>query len=283
MKIAIDTSNTSLFHEDYRAIFHALRRHVALDPAPISSEDQVRLHENEAAWSRMLVDRIMPLLLPPEDLENPCLQVLVSDIFAEMIVRNGICGKACENWLIWEGLTKIIHVLRPETAPQLETTQDASPISRLEQFGLLATNISTSPNEKQQFNGAVNALFSMAWMLLQYAALTFSVARSVILSLMHASSLPSRNSNCTDIVTPMSSKMENNGKASPDDGSIATRSQQESSRPRPIIAMSIWSCVSLVLSLRQRMPWLSGFLSLLQWLSLHRIGQVCRVNGALDR
>ncbi|KAF2721720.1 hypothetical protein K431DRAFT_294073 [Polychaeton citri CBS 116435] len=280
---ADETSNTSIFSGDTRIIFHTLRKHVALDPPPISPEAEVILQDNEIAWSRLLVDRLMPLLLPPEDLQNPCLKVLVADIFAEMVVRNGVYGKTCESWLTWEGLTKIVYLLRPETVPSQETTKDISPVSRLEQFGLLAANPSASDSEKPQLNGVVDSILSMIWIILQYTASVFTILRSFTLSLIHASSLPARNTVVANPITPASTEVEKSRQASPDVGLEAIQSHLEPSRPRPIIAMGLWSCISVVLSVKQRMPWLSGLLSLLQTTSLNGPGRVCQANGALDR
>ncbi|KAK3106708.1 hypothetical protein LTR53_018223, partial [Teratosphaeriaceae sp. CCFEE 6253] len=84
----------------------------------------------------MLVLTVVQLVLPPEDLQNPCLSVLVTEIFSEIIVRNAVLVKASEPWLLWEGVTKLLHTLGPRPPPPKDTASSQS--SRLEQFGLLS-------------------------------------------------------------------------------------------------------------------------------------------------
>merc|ERR1711974_222344 len=51
----------------------------------------------------------------------------------------------------------------------------------------------------------------------------------------------------------------------------------------PILGMALWTCVSKLAHLQERMPWLTGTLSLMQWLLLHGPGQVCCTNSRFDR
>lgn len=78
------------------------------DPSSVLEQQQ-----NEAAWRQLLVQGTLAVLLPTEDLENACLRTLVAEVFSELILGNGIGGKACDGWLLWEALTKIIQTLRP--------------------------------------------------------------------------------------------------------------------------------------------------------------------------
>ncbi|RYZ32624.1 MAG: hypothetical protein EOP01_00570, partial [Propionibacteriaceae bacterium] len=70
------------------------------NPVPTESVPSatVEQRENESAWRQLLVQGVLAVLLPTEDLENGCLRALVAEIFAEMILGNGISGKACESW-----------------------------------------------------------------------------------------------------------------------------------------------------------------------------------------
>jgi hypothetical protein len=52
---------------------------------------------------------------------------------------------------------------------------------------------------------------------------------------------------------------------------------------RPMVSMKLWSCASQLVELDMRMPWLSGFASLLRWLALAGPGRVGDTDGALDR
>jgi hypothetical protein len=127
-------------------IYHALRPHHALTPIPDSPDELADQQENESAWCQMVVNRALALLLPYDEHQNPCLQVLVSEILSEMIFHNGICGKACEGWLIWEGVTKVIYVLRPDLVPTPQAV-DQQPVNRLKQFGLVSKDEDVSPHQ----------------------------------------------------------------------------------------------------------------------------------------
>ncbi|EGP92260.1 uncharacterized protein MYCGRDRAFT_66382 [Zymoseptoria tritici IPO323] len=194
---------------EQRRRFLTLRPHLALEPVPSDPISALAQQENETAWCMLLVNRILPLVLPPEDMLNPCLDVLVSEIFTEMIFHNGICGKACEPWLIWDGLAKLLRSMRsgygqlPDDPPSDLLKRDES-----------------------------GALF------------------------------PARDS-FEDV----------------DDDRQAFRSTER----RPIVDMNIWSCGSQISSFEQRMPWLSGLLSLMQWILLHGPGRLCCTNSRLDR
>lgn len=51
----------------------------------------------------------------------------------------------------------------------------------------------------------------------------------------------------------------------------------------PILGMTLWTCLSKLTRLQDRMPWLIGTISLVQWLLLYGPGKVCRTDSRLDR
>lgn len=97
-------------------------------------------HQNESAYRQLLVQGLLAVLLPTEDFENSCLRAVVCEILAEMILWNGIGGKACEPWLKWEATTKTLEVVQQQSmrlrALSEEKPQD--PKSRFERYGLLS-------------------------------------------------------------------------------------------------------------------------------------------------
>lgn len=222
------------------------------------------------------MNRILPHLLPPEDLRNPCLDVLVSEIFAEMIIRNGICGKVSEPWLIWDGITKAIYAARPE----LRKSPTAVPLqeSRLDRFGLLAGQIPESSVRSRKVLDRLDAVRATFWSILQAFVTTVTLLRSILLLIVQASSLPargdSRSHNCKGIAPSLPAVLSQ--KDAPD-------VQGSGSVIRPIVAIQIWACVSQILLLDQRMPWLAGLLALFQFLSIEGPGKVCCANSRLDR
>lgn len=224
----------------------------------------------------MVVNRALALLLPHEEHQNPCLQVLVSEILSEMIFHNGICGKASESWLIWEGVTKIIYTVRPELSPgpQPSNPQDTD---RLAQFGLLSKEGGASHRSIQEpRRSRIDALNSGFWALIQSLWLAWLLLRSSVTTIMQASALPMRS------VEPHGAKIDGTIRADVigDDDSLDCNI--DSQKP-PILGMAIWTSLSKLTRLTDRMPWLTGMLSLMQWISLYGPGQVCYTNSRLDR
>jgi len=249
-------------------VFNTLRPHSALSPAPIDEETQRAEADNEVAWSQLVVDRIIPLVLPPEDLANPCLHVLVSEIFSQMIVYNAILGKTSEPWLLWEGVTKVIYALRPRSRAEDEGPTP-SPINRLEQYGLLSSaELTGSRGPQREQRRVLDIVLFRFWSTLQQVIVIWALLRPFVLALMRASPTQQRPTKRVDRAA---------------DDPEARPPTPEPNERRPIAAMRIWTCLGRVVSLRDRMPWLSGLLSLLQWLSLYGPGQVCGTSSALDR
>nr|POE88226.1 pxa domain protein 1 [Quercus suber] len=255
-------------------VYHSLRPHHAMTPPPLDEASRLAQDENEVAWCRLVVTNIIPLVLPPEDLLNPCLNVLVSEIFSEMIFHNALCGKVTEPWLLWDGVTKLLYALVPSSRPPVDPAP--RPSSRLDKFGLLssATRLS-GPTTRSTPQRKVDAIGDAFWMAVQYALLAGTLLRSFLTALIHASSLPARPG----------------GVSGPDsfikrrhisDDDLENEASSAAGDSRPILSMALWACLCRLTSFEQRMPWLTGVLSLFQWLSLHGPGQICRTNGPID-
>lgn len=263
---------------DVRIRYLALRPHVALNPAPVDDPSSLAQQDNEAAWALVLVNRVLPLLLPPEDLRNPCLDVLVSEIFADMIIRTGLCGKASEGWLIWDGITKAINATRPaQTDGHPGTAPGGHDIDQLA--------LDVAPPEGRRHPSMkfwrIDSLMVAFWSTVQTITSTFILLRAFGIALIQADTLPSR----ADSKNPR--LVNSTFRAMNDPPGGGQRSQLRpgtiSAPKQPIVSMQIWTCLSRALELEQRMPWLSGLLSLLQWLSLFGPGKVCCVDSRLDK
>ena len=269
---AVRARYTSDAGSHVRSIYHTLRPHNALSPLPIDEASSLIQDENECGWSQLLVGAIMPLLLPPEDLLNPCLDVLVTEIFSELIVHKAVLGRASEPWLLWEGITKVMR-LRLGPPRDLAT----SPTSRLEQFGLLTTAGITKEDVPHIRAGTVDAAISAFWFVVRCTLLAWTYSSVLVMTLVHASSLPPRSNRVSrEVEASDKARLVADGHA---DGPPTAALTEE----RPIVSMRVWSCVEQITSLQRRMPWLTGGLSLLQWLSLCGPGPICRTNSTLDR
>jgi hypothetical protein len=265
---------------DPRLIYHTLHPHPALSPVPTDRVPStfVEQRESESAWRQLLIQGVLAVLLPADDLGNGCLRSLVAEIFAEMILGNGISGKACEGWLLWEAIAKIADGLQSDSADEGHRQSDDATLdherSRLERFGLLA-----SPSEENVISPAagksnrttvpmhVSALF---WTMMQYAFLACTALRAVFMTATTASSLPSR---CVDSQPPTDDE-------SPTEPPASSPSLE---RKRPIVSMKLWSCAARFVELDMRMPWLAGVISMLHYGALVGPGRVAATDGVLDR
>ena len=206
------------------------------------------------------------MLLPTEDLGNACLRTLVADILGDMILGNGVGGKACEGWLIWESITKISQAIKAQIEPKT-TGEDIEfdTRSRLEKFGLLSTN----DDEKHAQSIRSNAVSGAFWRVLQYGYLAYITVCFLIRGLYTASSHP----------------IHHGGNASSYSTTVLPekRSTPTSSRKRAVLSFKIFSLLSRLIDLPERMPWLNGTFNLVRYHLVHGIGRVGAPDGILDR
>ncbi|KAI3395281.1 hypothetical protein diail_1479 [Diaporthe ilicicola] len=248
---------------DSRAIYHALCPLPQLSPIPdIDNPATVSEQaENEAAYRQLLVQGVLAVLLPTEDLENDCLTSLVGEILSEMIIGGVVAKKVSEPWMIWTGLTILSDVLRRK--------QKDSRRSRMARGGSV----------RQGAKGlSIPGLF---WSFVHYIFAFITFVRVFIMTLATSRTLPSRGR-----VLPL-------GKAELTrhiDGSENTKPSAHSSAESfseaaktPVLAFSIWSTVSNWLEMDRRMPWLCGSLSMAQWLAIAGPGRVADFDGVVDR
>ncbi|MCJ1307144.1 hypothetical protein MMC25_000790 [Agyrium rufum] len=295
---------------DARLLYHTLVPHPALSPVPTdtdpsSIEDQ---SQNETAYRQLLVQGVLAVLLPTEDLGNACLRTLVADIFGEMILGNGVGGKACEGWLIWEGIANVAGIAKAHIEPKVAGEEiEVDTRSRLEKFGLLSTNNGSGAGQGAEGDERAKGRFlrsSMAsevfWRVLQYGYLAFITLRFVVYGFMAASSSSSSsfsssstnhrtkattsNTSPVDLLTsslhakPIPDEKDTYGKSSKVDR--AATSPKASAR-RPLLSFRIFALLALLLDLPERMPWLAGALSFVRYQLVEMSFALLRV-GATD-
>jgi hypothetical protein len=201
----------------------------------------------------------------------------VAEIFAEMILGNGISGKACEGWLLWEAIGRIADILQTDHVQEEDPSSDDGAadeeLSRLERFGLLQSQAEVQSGstslpvaDRSRHESTIMSASGLFWMIIQYAFLTIATA----------SSLPSRS--LTSGPTPMEDSCQSH---LPD-------AESQASTPllavkRPIVSMKLWSCAAQFVGLDTRMPWLTGFVSMLHYGALFGPGRVGETDGVLDR
>jgi hypothetical protein len=230
--------------------------------------------QNEAHYRQLLIQGVLAVLLPTEDLQNACLRTLVADVLGDMILGKGVGAKACDGWLIWDGITKIVATMKPRIELKATGTEiKVDTRSRLEKFGLLSGREEehVRVGERSPANRLSSAISEVFWRILQYAHLLFVTTRFIVVGLIAASSAPPRRKHVhrrtarkDNPNTPMTSRLQ-----APD--------EEES----PILAYSIYGLISELLELTWRMPWVSGALSLVQWHLL--VLQVGATDGLIDK
>lgn len=277
---------TTSLETNPRQIYHSIHPHPALAPIPLDANhpDSASLAidqaENERIWRHLLVQGALAELLPPEDLQNPCLNAMVTDVFSDLILGNGICGKLCESWAIYEIIARLAE-------PWSANSQSAStPMStpnpgRLERFGLLGDDDAPQHAEPspQSRSMPYDLVLHAFWQVIRVFCMTFIGIREFVVAISAADNLPIRTS-----PKPKGSAEEGYmpvGDTIPDASS--SDEVNDLVADRPILGMSVWRCISHVLSLDLRMPWLTAFGSLGQWLVIYGPGTVGCTNSRLDR
>ncbi|KAF1350823.1 PXA domain-containing protein, partial [Delphinella strobiligena] len=273
---------SSALGTDPRTLYHIMHPHPALSPVPLESEPSMVLGQatNEAVWRQLLLQAALSQILPPEDVENPCLKVLVTDVLSELIVGNAICGRVSEAWFIWETTLKLIELARPSIDVKGRPTKPSSMPSRLEQFGLLsdekAGDVSLSIEPKA---GPVDIVFAIFWHIIWYLNMLFLGIRASFVSFTMSDGLQARS---RFSVTSSSHAKHVAVDGIHDSESLSERSPQPID-DRPILGMSAWACFSRLLSLDLRMPWLTAICGFVQWLLIDGPGRVGCTNSRLDR
>lgn len=242
-----------------RAVYHALWPLPALSPvpdpgAPSTIEQQ---KENEALYRQLLSQAVLSILLPTEDLENPCLTALVEQIFAELILGNVIANKASQPWLLLEAICILSRVVQDK--------RRAKPIP-----------VSRDSNVKAGGGQPAWSLHRLLVSLISLLTLMVSSIRVCLATLIASSSLPKRQRHVQPLATGKDLK------SGPE--SVRVHEFRHYDRPLvPLLDFRFWSCMSNLIGLSLRMPWVNGLLSLLQYVAIHGPGRVAGVDGSLDR
>jgi splicing suppressor protein 51 len=225
---------------------------------PVTVSEQL---ENEAAYRQLLVQGALAVLLPTEDLENPCLTALVGQIFSELVIGNVIANKAAQPWLLLEGICILARVLR-------EKKETAT--------GKMTPSAHSSPGDrspaKRRRRWSAHGFF--LW-LIQVTIFLVSTLRLIFTTLAMPSTLPARS--------PLNDEKSRPRAAYQDPEKPSTKSTALPSAKSPVVAFSAWSCLGDMIEMPIRMPWLYGFLSLLQVGAITGPGRVAGLNSALDR
>ncbi|KAI1661710.1 PXA domain-containing protein [Daldinia decipiens] len=252
-----------------REIYHSLWPLPALSPVPKSGHSSIQTQEdNESAYRQLLVQGVLALLLPTEDLENECLTTLVEQLFSELVIGNLIINKLSEPWLIWEGLIILTRIVRARSTIEASGPGDMEPDANLKTIRGIVPPITRKRSLYiQQF----------FWTVIQWGFVIVNSIRLMISTIMLSRTLPPRSIPTIRQVDPTS---HDYGEKSyhPPTSEVGLQPVNV-----PIADFKLWACVGNLLEIDARMPWMSGTLSMAQWGALRGPGNLAGFNGMIDR
>ncbi|KAK8124640.1 uncharacterized protein PG998_000399 [Apiospora kogelbergensis] len=254
-----------------REIYHSLCPLPALSPVP-KRDDPKSLQsqaDNETAYRQLLVQGVLALLLPTEDLENECLTSLVGQVFSELILGNLFINKLSEPWMLWE-----ILIILTRLADQGNSSGTTGSKRSDSTTGNSGPAMDLAP--KRPWGSSISTAF---WSLIQWGFLAVSLIRSFITTIAQSRSLPPRPP--PTAVRTLGSKNHVDDQKQYD--SLAGYHFPETPVKVPIAQFSLWSCLANLLEMDVRMPWLGATLSLLQWGAVRGPGTVAGYDGFIDR
>ncbi|RYP32269.1 hypothetical protein DL767_005320 [Monosporascus sp. MG133] len=252
-------------------VYHSLFPLPALSPVPRPDDSKsIRTQaENERTYRQLLAQGLLAILLPTEDLENPCLTALVGEILSELVIGNLIANKISEPWLIWEGLIILTRLAHKGGAVE----PSSLPTPRMDSPPCPGRNNVSQASTKRSWS-----LHHLFWSIVQWGFLAVHSIRFIIGAVMLSRSLPPRPKS----VAHHTGWNDHSHTEKPYDPPTSLETQRGPVKI-PIAEFYIWSCVANLLELDVRMPWLTGALSMGQWAAMRGPGRLAGLNGGLDR
>jgi len=288
-----------------RHVYHSLWPTPALSPVPSDAAAAEEQAANESAYRQLLVEGVLAVLLPTEDLENPCLTALVGQVLSELIIGGVIARKLSEPWLIWELMASMARGKGQEKRPSPDAattpalTSDSTrqqpppptPTGKPSATPPTTTTAPTAalapPRSRPMAAGWAASLQRLFWSIAHTGFLAFALLRALVVTLATYRSVPSRlgaapasHGGKGGAVTTAPWAVET--PTSPATAEKAPQPRRPSTKV-PVAAFRIWTAASNLLEVEARMPWLRGCLSLAQWMAIAGPGQLAGLDGPLDR
>ena len=251
--------------------------------------------ENDAAWRYLLAEGVVSVLLPSEDLQNGCLRTLLTETLADLVLGRFVGDVVSEPAFIWDGIAKAAELIagagadaggRTRGREEEEQRRVMSASGNLEKYGLLDPVRLDEDEQRSKGEAAVGGMLLAQvsryfWLGLYITYVFYIIVRTVVVVLATSSSLPHRSrlkhgSKEDDGVH----KCLGNVKRSDISNSVSTSIND---RLCPIVEMRVWACLGRLLDVDRLMPWTGGLAALGQWMAVHGLGRVGRVDGLLDR
>lgn len=256
-------------------MYHSLCPLRALSPIPRQDspgtiEEQAR---NEAAYRQLLVQGVLAILLPTEDLENKCLVALVGQLLSDLIIGDIVANRLSEPWLIWEGLIILSRVVRERT----NAAAPGRPPTHPDGAGVVVTR----PSGRVDSFSSLKRLF---WSFMQWCFVATSFIRLLVLTIASSRSLPPRRPAGSHKTGQFEDVTRRKTEEEPTNTTAANLLETHSGPVKvPVLAFRIFPAVSTLIEMDVRMPWLCGAFSLAHWMAMTGPGRIADVDGTLDR
>lgn len=252
---------------DARDVYHSILPLPFLSPVPRAGDaSSVRLQkENEATYRQLLVQAVLAILLPTEDLENPCLTALVEQILSELIIGNVIAGKASQPWLLYEAIC-----IAAKSLDEQKARAKTRIVSGKDQSSPLLSDLGQDADKSPKWT--VQGVFVLA---IHLGILLFNAVRFMVVTLADSISLPPRTALHLD--EEAADDVQNDKPPSPPTDTNLTLAKV------PVLAFKLWVCFGNLIELEDRKPWLGGFISLLQTAAVNGPWRIAGLDGPLDR
>lgn len=269
-RIAVRGSDLTSIKSSSREIYHRLNPHPGLDPVPDSSgaSQSAEQEINEKLYRHLLAQGVLAVLLPTEDLENICLRTLVEDVLSDLILGNEVSGKMCESWFIWTTISKIISLVKHQDSALMTSTgqsEAAEKKNRLEHFGLLSNDGFNHQPPRKPYSFTLS---QWIWKLLYSVYLAYVTMQFIIGGLLHTA-FSNAEASITDTTAA--------------DHHTISKTTNQPVPCRPVLSYRAFGLIAELVGIPQRMPWLSGSLSLFQSLILTGPGKLGEAGSIVDR
>lgn len=264
---------------DMPVFYSTFRPHPALLPVPKTNAAIAEQACNDSLYRQLLTDGMLALLLPTDDLRNPCLRSLLGEVLGDMILGGFLAGKLCDSIFINGMITRVASSSSSKRKPWAVDSRQrpAGRMGRLTRLGLL-TSPEMATKEPARSKYAVDELISS---ILQYCMLFFSIIQICFTKFTSADTQPLRGLTTgyatLNVQTDTVSWHAMDSTTKPPTSITSTRPSQ-----RPIIAYRLWSSALGLLNIQTRMPWLTGTFALLQYVLLNGPGQLGSVSSRLN-
>lgn len=250
---------------DPREVYHSIFPLPFLSPVPRPDDaSAVKLQrENEATYRQLLVQAVLAILLPTEDLENPCLTALVEQILSELIIGNVIGGKASQPWLLYEAIciaVKSLDEQKARTKARIVSGTDQS---------LSSPDLGQDAAKPQKWTAQ-----GVVLLMIHLGILLFNAVRFMAGTLADSISLPPRTALHLD---------EEAADHARDDKQPPPTDTNLTQAKVPVLTFKLWSCFGNLIELEERKPWLGGFISLLQTAAVNGPWRIAGLDGPFDR